>query len=155
MIHYAVWVWIPFVTSITKKIISMIWAPPIIVFISDAWPGQSTSVNCKYSYLIYLSILVGTLVKNAEKPRSKVIPLYCDCGFLSRLAVDVISLKMRQIEVFPESTCPKTPTLMLMHLLGCMPAISYLVRSSSSFSIDTSIIWTNYKSITCFQRKKK
>lgn len=67
----------------------MICAPPMIVRMSDACPGQSTKVNCRYSYLIYLSNLVGTLVKNAEKPRSRVMPLYCDCGFLSRLAVDV------------------------------------------------------------------
>ena len=24
----------------------MIWAPPMMVRIRDAWPGQSTSVNC-------------------------------------------------------------------------------------------------------------
>jgi len=54
--------------------------------------------------LIDLSNRVGTPVKKAEKPRSNVIPLYCDCGFLSRLAVDVISLSILQIDVLPEST---------------------------------------------------
>lgn len=43
--HSAVYVYIPFVTSITRNIKSIIYAPPIIVFINDAWPGQSTNVN--------------------------------------------------------------------------------------------------------------
>lgn len=113
----------------------MIWAPPIIVRMSDACPGQSTRVNCKYSYLMRDSKRVGTLVKKAENPRSKVMPRSWDCGFLSRLAVDVTSLRIRQRDVFPESTCPKTPTLMLRHLLGWIAATSYLLRSNNSFSI--------------------
>ncbi len=47
----------------------------MIVRMSDACPGQSTKVNCKYSYFIRASKRVGTLVKKAENPRSKVIPL--------------------------------------------------------------------------------
>lgn len=90
MMHSAVWAWMPFATSMIKNIISMIWAPPIIVFIKEACPGQSTNVNWKNYYFMILSNLIGTLVKNAENPRSRVIPLSCDCGFLSRLAVEVI-----------------------------------------------------------------
>lgn len=90
IMHSAVWAWIPLVISRIKNIMSMIWAPPMMVFIKEACPGQSTNVNWKYYYLIYLSNLVGTLVKKAEKPRSSVIPLSWDCGFLSRLAVEVI-----------------------------------------------------------------
>lgn len=88
--HYAVWVWIPFVISMTKSIISIIWAPPIIVFNNEAWPGQSTNVNCKYYYLAFWVNFYGILVKNAENPKSNVIPLYWLCGFLSKDAVEVI-----------------------------------------------------------------
>ena len=118
---------------------SIIWAPPIIVLIKEAWPGQSTKVNCKYCYFSYPSNLVGTLVKKAEKPRSRVIPLYCDWGFLSKLAVEVTSLRMRHSDVFPESTWPRTPTLMLRHLLGWIEVNSSLSISSRSFYIE------NYK----------
>ena len=135
MMHYAVCAWIPFVISIIRTIISIIWAPPIIVLIKDACPGQSTNVNCKYSYLIYLSNRVGTPVKKAENPRSNVIPLYWDCGFLSRLAVDVTSLNILQIDVLPESTWPRTPTLILRHFDGCIFAIYSFVKSSNYFSI--------------------
>lgn len=141
MMHSAVWACIPLVMSIIRNIKSIICAPPIIVLIKEAWPGQSTRVNCKYSYFISLSKRVGTLVKKAEKPKSRVIPLSWDWGFLSRLAVDVTSLKILQIEVFPESTWPKTPILMLRHLIGCIVAIYYLVRSSNYFSI--LLIWFN------------
>ena len=135
MMHSAVWACIPLVISMIRNMISMICAPPMMVRMSDACPGQSTKVNWRYSYLIYLSNLVGTLVKNAEKPRSRVIPLYWDCGFLSRLAVDVTSLKILQMEVFPESTWPSTPMLMFKHFDGWIVDIYYFVRSSSSFSI--------------------
>jgi hypothetical protein len=40
----------PFVMSTTKIIMSMICTPPMIVLISDACPGQSTSVNWSSSY---------------------------------------------------------------------------------------------------------
>ena len=46
MRHSAVWVWTPLTMSMTSIIMSMIWAPPIMVFISEAWPGQSTKVYC-------------------------------------------------------------------------------------------------------------
>ena len=71
----------------TKNIISMICAPPIIVRIKEACPGQSTKVNWRYSSLTLKR--VGVREKKAEKPKSRVIPLSCDCGFLSRLAVEV------------------------------------------------------------------
>ena len=135
IIHSAVCAWIPFVISITRNIISMIWAPPIMVLIKDACPGQSTKVNCRYYSLISPSNLIGTLVKKAEKPKSRVMPLSWDCGFLSRLAVDVISLSIRQSDVFPESTWPRTPMLMLTHFCGCMDVIYSFVKSNRSFSI--------------------
>lgn len=106
----------------------------------DACPGQSTKVNCKYYYFTSLSNLVGTLVKNAEKPRSRVIPLSWDWGFLSRLAVDVTSLRILQRDVFPESTCPKTPILILRHLAGWIRDIYSLVKSRSYFSIESNIL---------------
>ena len=43
--HSAVWVWMPLLASITRIIMSMIWAPPMIVRMREAWPGQSTRVN--------------------------------------------------------------------------------------------------------------
>lgn len=135
MIHSAVWAWIPFVISMMRNIKSIICAPPIIVLMRDAWPGQSTRVNWRYYSLISLSNLVGTLVKNAEKPRSRVMPLSWDCGFLSRLAVDVTSLSNLQIEVLPESTCPRTPIFILRHFAGWIAAIYYFVKSRSYFSI--------------------
>ena len=54
-------------------------------------------------------------MRNDEKPKSKVIPLYLDWGLLSKLAVDAIYVKTLQIEVLPESTCPNTPTFMFTH----------------------------------------
>lgn len=54
----------------------MIWAPPIIVLIKDAWPGQSTRVNWKYFYFTLVYNYSDTRVINEEKPKSKVIPLY-------------------------------------------------------------------------------
>lgn len=62
----------------------------MIVLSKEACPGQSTNVNCKYYYFNLFYNFYGILVKNAEKPKSKVIPLYCDCGCLSKDAVDVI-----------------------------------------------------------------
>lgn len=76
----------------------------MIVFNNDPCPGQSTNVNCKYSSLTLFENFYGIFVKKAEKPKSKVIPLSCDCGFLSNEAVDVISLNILHNDVFPEST---------------------------------------------------
>jgi hypothetical protein len=40
----------PLVASTTRIMRSMICAPPMMVRISEAWPGQSTSVNCTVPY---------------------------------------------------------------------------------------------------------
>lgn len=99
---------------------SMICAPPMIVLISDAWPGQSTRVNCSLSYpepaapraCVGPSLAAcrlaygqqggdlplsrsGTCVMNAENPRSMVIPFAWLCGLLSSAAVDSSSLSAR------------------------------------------------------------
>ena len=47
----AVWVWMPFTASTTSSMMSMICAPPMIVRMREACPGQSTRVNCTASYL--------------------------------------------------------------------------------------------------------
>ena len=73
--HSAVCVWIPFVMSTTKSMTSMIWAPPMMVFSKEPWPGQSTRVNCKYYSLVLVANFYGILVKKAEKPKSRVMPL--------------------------------------------------------------------------------
>ncbi len=134
IMHYAVWVWMPFVISTTSNIISMICAPPMIVFSNEPWPGQSTKVNCKYCSFALLNFS-GILVRKAEKPRSRVMPRYWDWGFLSKDAVDVISLNILHNEVFPESTCPNTPTLMLIQLVGSILACYYLDTWRLSCSI--------------------
>ena len=43
--HSAVCVWMPLVQSTTSTMRSMICAPPMIVLIREAWPGQSTKVT--------------------------------------------------------------------------------------------------------------
>ena len=60
----------------------------------------------------------------AEKPRSSVMPRSFDYGFLSIDAVEVTVLSARQSEVFPESMCPKTPTLMFSSLAGSTASFS-------------------------------
>lgn len=47
----------------------------------------------------------------AEKPKSSVIPLSLDYGFLSKLAVDATVLSDLHRDVLPESICPNTPIL--------------------------------------------
>ena len=56
---------------------------------------------------------------NAENPKSKVIPLSFDYGFLSKLAVDATVLNDLQRDVLPESMCPKTPRFIFNILCGC------------------------------------
>lgn len=135
IIHSTVWIWIPLTISIIKNIRSIICAPPIIVLIRSAWPGQSTNVNCKYLAYVYFSNRNGTYVKNAENPRSIVIPLYWDWGFLSRDAVDITELNILHIDVFPLSTCPNTPILILLQLEGLIWANYYLGMLNSYFYI--------------------
>lgn len=77
---------------------------------------------------------------NEEKPKSKVIPRYFDCGLLSKLAVDATWVNTRHIEVLPESTCPSTPTFMFMQSLGFIAAISSLDMSKSYFCISDFVI---------------
>lgn len=139
-IHSDVWVWIPLFISITKNIRSIIWAPPIIVLIREAWPGQSTSVNCKKFCFTFVYNYAGTLVMKEEKPKSRVIPLSFDCGLLSRLAVDATWVRTRQIDVFPESTCPNTPTLIFKQSDGFIVASYSASISSNYFSIHYLII---------------
>lgn len=145
--HSAVWVCMPLVMSMTSNMRSMIWAPwksqnsnfymlrkrfsdqflpPMIVRMSDACPGQSTSViwirlTCKCS---------GASIINEEKPRSSVIPRSWLWGFLSNAFVlnakkwvELVSNQRHSFVylaivlnafarlVLPESTCPRTPTL--------------------------------------------
>lgn len=121
----------PLLTSTTKNMRSIICAPPIIVLIKDAWPGQSTNVNWRYFSFIFVSNYSDTLVINDEKPRSNVMPLSLDWGLLSRLAVEATWVKTLQMEVLPESTWPKTPTLIFMQSLGFIAEIYYLVRSNN------------------------
>lgn len=67
----------------------------------------------------------GTLVTKDENPKSSVIPLSLDCGLLSRLAVDATWVNTLQIDVLPESTCPRTPTFTLRQSTGLMADNSY------------------------------
>jgi hypothetical protein len=52
----------------TRAMISMIWAPPRIVRMSEACPGQSTRVKR------WLEEPVGSEALKEEKPRSRVMP---------------------------------------------------------------------------------
>lgn len=105
--------------------------PPIIVFISEAWPGQSTRVNCKASRCLSLLFKCsGKSIINELKPRSSVIPLSFDWGFLSKHAVLATELRALQSEVLPQSTWPKTPTLKLRICCGLMDPmfLRYVLR---------------------------
>lgn len=82
-------VWMPRVTSTTNSIILMICAPPMIVLISDAWPGQSTKVTCSSSYGRCCR-WSGIGIAKEENPRSSVMPLSLLCGCLSIAAVESV-----------------------------------------------------------------
>ena len=102
---------------------SIIEAPPIIVFIRLACPGQSTKVNWIYSNPFTFSLCFsinqeGIFTTNAENPKSSVMPLSLLWGFLSKPAVDAIVLSALHKEVLPLSMCPNTPILMLMMFEG-------------------------------------
>lgn len=89
-------------------------SPPIIVRMREACPGQSTRVNCRLSYCFCpppSRRWSGRSTVKEEKPRSSVIPLSRDWGFLSKAAVDAVLLSALASDVFPLSTCPSTPTL--------------------------------------------
>lgn len=146
IMHSAVWVWIPLLMSITKNMRSIICAPPMIVRMSEAWPGQSTRVNWKYFYLTFVSSSSETLVTKDENPKSRVMPLSLDWGLLSRLAVDATWVKTRHIDVLPESTCPSTPTFIFIHSLGLMAFSYYFYSSNSSLYMQV-----DYKSLNIIQ----
>mmetsp|Transcript_33658 Transcript_33658/g.107464 ORF Transcript_33658/g.107464 Transcript_33658/m.107464 type:complete len:227 (-) Transcript_33658:170-850(-) len=100
-----VWAWTPLRASTTKSIMSMIDAPPMVVFTNDACPGQSTSVSWSVSFAKPRSFsLAGIGRARAENPRSMVIPRSCDWGCLSKAAVLRVVLKARTKLVFPWST---------------------------------------------------
>mmetsp|Transcript_30394 Transcript_30394/g.65634 ORF Transcript_30394/g.65634 Transcript_30394/m.65634 type:complete len:371 (-) Transcript_30394:510-1622(-) len=189
--HSAVWVCMPFVASTTRRTMSMIWAPPMMVRMREAWPGQSTSVTWRRSYLfcslvvdvsccglgllflfllsllldlmlllplsLFLELLLLPLLlelpllfpparpspppllppsrtsalvkcsgngnKNAENPKSKVIPLARLCLLLSNAAVLSTLLRVLTKEVLPVSTWPRTPTFKLSIRSGGMDLI--------------------------------
>ena len=50
-------------------------------------------------------------IMNAENPKSRVMPLSLDWGFLSKLAVEATVLIALHKDVFPESIWPNTPML--------------------------------------------
>lgn len=107
----------------------------MIVRIREACPGQSTRVNCRLSYCCWPPLSrrwSGRPTVNEEKPRSSVIPLSRDCGFLSKAAVDAVLLSALASEVFPLSTCPSTPTLKF-NVLVWLSADSDIVTAVRNF----------------------
>ena len=116
--HSAVCVWMPLFTSITRIIRSMICAPPMIVRMSEAWPGQSTRVICIAPASSWPTSCSGSSVTNDENPRSSVIPRSLLCGCLSKHAVEPTVDSARERLVFPESTWPRMPTLMFSVFAG-------------------------------------
>lgn len=107
----------------------------MIVRIREACPGQSTRVNCRLSYCCWPPLSrrwSGRPTVNEEKPRSSVIPLSRDCGFLSKAAVDAVLLSALASDVFPLSTCPSTPTLKFNVLLW-LSADSDIVTTVRNF----------------------
>ena len=121
-------------------------APPIIVFINDACPGQSTNVNYKYWYAsrawecCSLNQSGISMIK-AENPRSNVIPLSFDYGFLSNPAVEAMVLMALHKLVLPESMWPNTPILIFNICYGfkVVLLLSILTMAGRSWTRDTSI----------------
>jgi len=94
-------------------------SPPMMVLMSEAWPGQSTSVYCTTPVSPCWARWVGRSSWNEENPRSRVIPRSLLCGFLSKQAVLAVVLRAFDRLVLPLSTWPRTPTLKLnMGALG-------------------------------------
>lgn len=121
-------------------------SPPMIVRIREACPGQSTRVNCRLSYCCLPPLSgrwSGISTVKEEKPRSSVIPLSRDCGFLSKAAVDAVLLSALASDVFPLSTCPSTPMLKF-NVLARLPADSDIltpVRCSANKLAYSSLFW--------------
>lgn len=108
----------------------------MIVRIREACPGQSTNVNCRLSYCCWppeSRRRSGRSTVKEEKPRSSVIPLSRDCGFLSKAAVEAVLLSALASEVFPLSTCPSTPTLKFKVLVR-LSANSDILSTGRNFS---------------------
>ena len=80
----------------------MICVLPIMVRISDAWPGQSTSVTCTASNGAPAS-RAGTGAVKELKPMSSVMPRSALCGCLSSAHVDSVVLSARAMLVLPLS----------------------------------------------------
>mmetsp|Transcript_8449 Transcript_8449/g.26407 ORF Transcript_8449/g.26407 Transcript_8449/m.26407 type:complete len:373 (+) Transcript_8449:825-1943(+) len=118
--HSAVCVCMPLTTSTTNTMRSMICAPPMMVRMSDAWPGQSTSVNWSSSASNAGPGLTwsGSGTLNDEKPRSSVMPRAFDSGALSSDAVESVVDSAFTTDVLPLSTWPITPTLRLSGKTG-------------------------------------
>lgn len=114
----------------------------MMVRIREACPGQSTRVNCRLSNCFCFPLSrrwSGRSTVKEEKPRSSVMPLSRDCGFLSKAAVEAVLLSALASDVFPLSTCPSTPTL----------KFRVLVRLSAGSDISTQV-WCNDSWRACF-----
>ncbi len=128
-IHSAVCVYISFWQSTTSTIRSIMLAPPITVFISEAWPGQSTSVNWMWSIALNFSgsfvfSHLGTSTTKALKPKSRVMPRSLDYGLLSKPAVLATVLSALHKLVLPESMWPNTPMFMFSRRAGFTSELS-------------------------------
>lgn len=118
----------------------------MIVRIREACPGQSTRVNCRLSYCCCFPMSrrwSGRSTVKEEKPRSSVMPLSRDCGFLSKAAVEAVLLRDLASDVFPLSTCPSTPTL----------KFSVLTRLSAGWDISEQV-WCNVGWRACFSVRR-
>ena len=102
--------------QVLKKKAELRYLPPMIVLMSEAWPGQSTRVYWSLEAVrsgLSRARWPGMSTVNDEKPKSRVMPLSLLCGFLSKHAVLAVVLKTFDKLVLPLSTWPKTPTLKL------------------------------------------
>lgn len=119
-------------------------SPPMIVRIREACPGQSTKVNCRLSYCCCWPPLSrrwsGRSTVKEEKPRSSVIPLSRDCGFLSKAAVEAVLLSALASDVFPLSTCPSTPTLKFNVLMWLSADSDILKPVWCNVNVEVSVI---------------
>ena len=70
-----------------------------------------------------------------EKPRSRVMPRSLDCGCLSKAAVEPVVESARASDVLPESTCPRTPTLILRVRAPPAFATSLVLRGFNGIAV--------------------
>jgi len=73
--------------------------------------------------------------RKALNPRSSVIPRCLDCDDLSKDAVDKRVDKVLTKDVFPESTCPKTPMFIFSIRSGLRFARFSFFASSPTFLV--------------------